>query len=88
MCSYCILYASTQSASVFIPHHLLSDCMSANFSLCTLSALPLSLSFHLCFSLRVSKRDFDHFNSLIKLTGSPEKTSSRTRVDVREVTLS
>lgn len=50
---------------------------------CLPSLFPSSIS---C-SLGVSKTDFDHFNSLIKLTGTPEKTSSRTRVDVGEVTV-
>lgn len=72
---------------MFIPHRLVSACLSACLSvLSPLRFTPLSRSF-LLLSLMVSNRDFDHFNSLIKLTGSPEKTSSCTRVDVEEVTL-
>lgn len=72
---------------MFIPHHPLSVCLCVCLHVCLHSLLSSSLSIPLLLSLWVSKMDFDHFNSLIKLTGSPEKTSSCTRVDVGEVTL-
>lgn len=72
------LYVYTPSPSV---------CLSVCLHVCLHSLLSSFLSIPLLLSLWVSKRDFDHFNSLIKLTGSPEKTSCCTRVDVGEVTL-
>lgn len=64
-----------------------SETMSSSaLSSSSLTACPRACLHSLHRFLRVSKSHFDHFNSLIKLTGPPEKMSFCTKVDV-EVTL-